>query len=118
MSAARAIDPALQEPLAANDNVRLTQHTDTQGNTRNIGYDSRGNVTALGSQGFRYDASDRPVALIDNGGEAVDGAYRYDGHGRRVKSIVDDGTTETTFYNVFDATFDVFERAFGLEREL
>jgi len=74
---------------------RLTSHTDTVGGPRSLGYDTRGNVTALGGLGFIYDASNQPVAVS---GSAA-GTYAYDGHLRRVKQIVS-GETRYSVYDV------------------
>ncbi|NNE57721.1 MAG: hypothetical protein HKN36_06400 [Hellea sp.] len=61
----------------------------------------RGNVTSLGGIDMNYDATDRPTGL--SGDES--GAYRYDGHNRRVKSVIANGDgTSTTRYNVYDAS--------------
>jgi len=83
-------------------NNRLIKSTDSgETGTRALTYDSRGNVKSIGGVNMSYDASDRPTGLSGD----VDGSYRYDGNGRRVKSITahDDGTT-TTRYNVYDAS--------------
>ncbi len=63
---------------------RVTHFVDTgDTGTRSLAYDSRGNVKRIGLQNMTYDVSDRPTGMsgLNNG------AYRYDGHGRRVKSV-------------------------------
>jgi len=80
---------------------RVTQSADTgETGTRTLAYDTRGNVKSIGGLNMDYDASDRPTGLSG----AATGSYRYDGHGRRIKSItVHDDDTKTTRYNVYDA---------------
>ena len=69
--------------------------------TRALTYDSRGNVKSIGNINMNYDATDRPTGLSGD----TTGSYRYDGHGRRVKSItVHDDSSKTTRYNVYDAS--------------
>jgi len=87
------------------NNNRLTSHTDSAEGARSLGYDSRGNVTSLGGINFTYNAADKPSGM--SGDE--NGAYRYDGHGRRVKSIVEAGggngaNVAITRYNIYDAS--------------
>lgn len=79
---------------------RMNHVADTGGSgmastgTRTVAYDSRGNVTTLGTLGFLYDTADQPRAVSGSS----NGTYRYDGNLRRVKAIVD----SKTVYNVFD----------------
>ena len=65
------------------------------GGPRSLGYDTRGNVTALGGLGFTYDGSNQPVAV--NG--TATGTYAYDGYLRRAKQIVG-GVTRYSVYDV------------------
>jgi len=78
--------------------------------TRTVAYDTRGNVTTLGSMGFVYDYSDQPVAVSGSANQsgkvgangavgATNGNYRYDGNLKRVKAVVNG----KTIYNVYDA---------------
>ena len=64
---------------------RLISHSDTAAPTRALAYDSRGNVTALGTEIFSYDASDQPVEML---GDTL-ATFVYDGHKRRVKAVID-----------------------------
>ena len=88
-------------------NNRLVKSVDSgETGTRNIKYDTRGNVTEIGGVKMTYDASDRPTGLSGD----KDGSYRYDGHvdtdvGRRIKSITEeaDGSVVTR-YNMYDAS--------------
>jgi len=73
---------------------RLVSHTDTGGPNRTLNYDNRGNVTQLGGLFFTYDKSDQPTYISGT----ASGTYRYDGHNRRVKAVVDG----KTIYNVYD----------------
>jgi len=75
---------------------RLASHTDTGGPNRMLNYDARGNVTQLGGLFFTYDRSDQPTYISGT----ASGTYRYDGHNRRVKAVVDG----KTIYNVYDAS--------------
>ena len=83
-----------------NSRNRLSQSSDTGGSgmastgTRTFAYDSRGNVTTLGTMGFIYDMADQPRAVSGSS----NGTYRYDGNLRRVKAVVDG----KTIYNVYD----------------
>ncbi|NNE59260.1 MAG: hypothetical protein HKN36_14225 [Hellea sp.] len=80
---------------------RVSQSVDSGATgTRNLTYDSRGNVKSIGGINMNYDATDRPTGL--SGDES--GSYRYDGHGRRVKSITSTPTGNVTRYNVYDAS--------------
>ena len=77
-------------------NNRAVQSTDNAGSTRQISYDSRGNVTQLGALTFVYDQANQPVSLS---GES-NGTYTYDGNFKRVKVQVDN----QLIYNVYDAS--------------
>ena len=68
--------------------------------TRSLSYDSRGNVTRLGSLYMGYDISDQPVSISGtaNGTGSANGNYWYDGNLKRVKSVVNGQTN----YNVYD----------------
>jgi len=83
--------------IAANDSL-----TETHGGTgnRTVSYDSRGNIKRLGGQSFRYNGMNRPTGMSGD----VDGAYRYDGHGRRVKSVTQKETGKVTRYSVYGST--------------
>ncbi len=73
----------------------------TGGNTgsRSFDYDDWGNAIKVGGLNMEYDASDRPTGLSGD----ANGTYRYDGHGRRVKSITKDSNNKNvTRYNVYD----------------
>ena len=85
-----------QVGVSYNSLNRATQSTDTAGSTRNIGYDSRGNVTSLGASSFTYDHTDQPTKLSGSS----TGTYKYDGNLKRVKAKVDG----KTIYNVYDAS--------------
>ena len=84
---------------AANTNRVIKSIDSGATGTRDILYDSRGNVKEIGGVKLTYNGAGRATGLTGN----KSGAYRYDGHGRRVKSIIqnDDGT-KTTRYNVYD----------------
>ncbi len=69
--------------------------TNPNSGTRTIAYDERGNVTTLGDMTFVYDYNDQPVHVSGK----ASGTYQYDGHGKRVKSVVDG----KTIYNVYDS---------------
>ena len=96
------------QPLEAYDALtnRLTQSAESASGpdgavTRHVGYDARGNITTLGGLSFDYDMSDQPrtISGTNRTGEAVSGgSYVYDGHFKRVKSVVN-GVTR---YNVYD----------------
>ena len=82
--------------MAYDSKNRLVSHTDTGGPNRTLNYDNRGNVTQLGGLFFTYDKSDQPTYISGT----ASGTYRYDGHNRRVKAVVDG----KTIYNVYDAS--------------
>lgn len=67
--------------------------------TRAVGYDSRGNVTSLGTMTFTYDYSDQPTVLngTRNGTSFNSSSYVYDGNLKRVKSTVNGRTV----YNIY-----------------
>ena len=77
----------------------------TNGGTGNRAatYDSRGNVDRLGGQYFSYDATNRPSSMTGD----VEATYRYDGHGRRVRSVVWKDTGYVVRYNVYGASGDL-----------
>ncbi|MEP3891128.1 MAG: RHS repeat-associated core domain-containing protein [Hellea sp.] len=89
---------------------RLTSVVDTRtapnGGTgsRNLTYDSRGNVEVLGGLTFEYDMADQPGTVSGQNaqGEAVAAGsrYAYDGNHKRFKSVVNG----KTIYNVYDVT--------------
>ncbi|MEM9740412.1 MAG: hypothetical protein AAF829_11130, partial [Pseudomonadota bacterium] len=67
---------------------RLNRYRDSaaSGNAwQSIQYDPRGNITGTGRASMGYDYTNRPTSLSN----PVSGTYRYDGHGRRAKQIVD-----------------------------
>ena len=70
---------------------------------RPLTYDSRGNVSRLGGQIFSYNAMNRPTSMVGD----VDAVYRYDGHGRRVRSVVWKDTGYVIRYNVYGASGDL-----------
>ena len=86
--------------MTYNQTNRLTSHTDSEGPTRALSYDIRGNVTWLGSQRFTYDFADQPRKLLGD----VTGDYTYDGNLKRVKSVVTKNGVTKTIYNVYDAS--------------
>ena len=67
--------------------------------TRTVDYDSRGNVTTLGTLGMVYDYSDQPIAVSGtaNGVGSANGTYMYDGNLKRIKSTVNG----RTIYNIY-----------------
>jgi len=73
--------------------------------TRTMAYDARGNVTTLGNLTFAYDMSDQPIAVSGtaNGIGSANGTYRYDGNMKRVKSIMNDGSSTKVIYNIYTA---------------
>ena len=73
---------------------RATYTTHSAGGAGSIGYDARGNVTALGAQTFTYDYADQPVSH----GGSVSATYTYDGNLKRVKQTING----TTIYSVYD----------------
>ena len=70
-------------------------------------YDSRGNVRKLGNQIFRYNGMNRPTGLTAAGAGAVNGAHRYDAHGRRVKTILRNDEGRIIRYNMYGASGDL-----------
>lgn len=78
-----------------NTRNRATQNTDTDGGSRTIGYDSRGNVTTLGNLNFNYDFSDQPTSVSGSSS----GSYQYDGNLKRVKASVGG----KLIYNIYNA---------------
>ena len=89
--------------LSYDSKNRLSQSVDTgDTGTRAVGYDARGNVTALGNLSFIYDMADQPrhVSGTANGVGSANGTYHYDGNFKRVKSVVNG----VTIYNVYDAS--------------
>ncbi len=103
--------------LAYDGRNRVTRSVDTgapngQGTgTRTLGYDSRGNVTTLGSMAFVYDYAGQPVTVsgsanlsgqagVNGARGATNGNYTYDGNLKRVKSVVNG----KTIYNIYDAS--------------
>jgi len=82
--------------ISYNASNQASRNTDSSGSARNIGYDSRGNVTSLGDLTFNYDYSDQPISVSGS----VSGAYEYDGNMKRVKASVDG----KTIYNIYDAS--------------
>lgn len=95
--------------LQYDTNNRVYQSIDSQatgtgiGGTgiRTVGYDTRGNVTTLGTIGFTYDYSDQPTVMTGslNGTNLNTASYEYDGNLKRVKSVING----KTIYNVYDA---------------
>lgn len=82
---------------------RVSQSVDSgPSGTRTIAYDSRGNVTSLGSLAMTYDMSDQPTIVTGtaDGVGAANGNYLYDGNLKRVVSVVNG----KTIYNVYDAS--------------
>ena len=49
--------------MSYDGNNRLTSHTDSVAPARTLGYDSRGNVTALGGLNFVYNLNNQPVSI-------------------------------------------------------
>lgn len=74
---------------------RATQSTDTQGSTRAIEYDARGNVDKLGGLNFIYDMANQPTIVSGSS----NGTYTYDGNFKRVVARVDG----KVIYNVYDS---------------
>jgi len=64
---------------------------------RALGHDNRGNVNLMGDQRFSYSAMDRPEVLYGD----VEAVYRYDGHGRRVRSVIWKDVGYITRYNIY-----------------
>ena len=60
-------------------------------------------VRKLGDQIFRYNGMNRPTGMSGT----VDGAHRYDGHGRRVKSILRNADGRVIRYNMYSASGDL-----------
>ncbi len=86
--------------------------------SRTVGYDSRGNVTTLGTMAFAYDYSDQPTVLTGSlGGTTFNSSsYTYDGNLKRVKSVING----RVIYNVYDNTgalIHVRKMAYGQEGE-
>lgn len=69
---------------------------DDNGTQKVFEYDSRGNVTAMAGQSFRYDMADQPRIMSG----IANGVYSYDGNLKRVKSDLDG----VIHYNVYDST--------------
>ncbi len=76
-------------------------------------YDARGNTTQKNQTGnnlaFAFDRTDRLTEVKRN--NAVIAAYRYDGNGRRIKTVRPDGDFRYQFYSqggqyLWDANFD------------
>ncbi len=85
-----------------NSTNRLVESVDTGATgTRDVVYDSRGNIKEIGGVKLSFNGANQATGLSGD----ISGAYRYDGNGRRVKSITqhDDGT-KTTRYNVYDSS--------------
>ena len=82
-------------------NNRVNRSLDTgQSGDRTIAYDTRGNVTTLGTLAFIYDMSDQPTTVTGSStGEAVNASYIYDGNMKRVKSVING----KTIYNIYNA---------------
>ena len=78
------------------DKNRISGSYDTRSGYRAFKYDLKGNVKQAGNLSFNYDAANQPVSMTG----AIVGAYRYDGHLRRVKSTVNG----KIIYNVFDSS--------------
>ena len=61
------------------------------------------NIRKLGDQIFRHNGMNRPTGMSGT----VDGAHRYDGHGRRVKSILRNADGRVIRYNMYGASGDL-----------
>jgi RHS repeat-associated protein len=84
---------------------QLSSHTDTGGETRNLRYDTRGNIDRIGYQYLLHNAAGRPRFISGSRPDTTNGVFRYDGHGRRIKAVsqLAGESGPTTHYNVYDA---------------
>jgi YD repeat-containing protein len=69
-----------------------TAYTLSNNRCQDLGYDAAGNVDSYGGRGLDYDAENRQKELTEAGGSPVF-TYHYDGEGRRVKKVTNEGTT-------------------------
>lgn len=63
------------------------------GYTQSYGYDTRGNITSRGSQGFKFDLANRMYEAT------FKGTYKYDGFGRRISIVGTDGVNRINVYS-------------------
>jgi len=82
---------------------RVTQYTDTQGNTLKYAFDAVGNLITLtypdGKQvHYEYDAADQLITVTDWANRVT--RYDYDKNGRLISIVRPNGTQQTRVYDV------------------
>jgi len=68
-------------------------HALTSDGINTYSYDASGNMYSGAERGITYDQENRPARIIKNG---ITTDFIYDGDGKRVKKIVDNGSSRTT----------------------